>query len=462
MKQNFLSLMVMTALLGLITQSCKKDQQHIKQERTVTAGGPSGPSGTCGDSTISGVISNNLILRSCKVYKLEGLVYVADSTTLFIEPGTVIKGLKGAPNTPGGGLIVTKGAKIIAAGTVTDPIIFTSNEITPVSGDWCGIVLIGKAPTNHPLPVTIEGVWNPPIDITYGGPRNRNSTDNSGVLKYVRIEYAGYELTVDNEMNGLTLAGVGNATTLDYIEVYRANDDAFQFFGGTVNASHLLAIEPLDDMFDTNNGYVGTISFALGVADRYRADRNKSNGIESENATTGDPWVPFTHPTYQNLTIVGVSSAANASISNGAPSGTGKYGYGAHLRRNTEFVINNSVFLGYNYGLSLDIQSPSTAPNTKTKYDAGISTLTNSYVQAYIEPFVTESFGSTYVPFTPLSITNKGFISTDPNAPIRLNGPFTPLPAGVSKYFPVTLSPVRNVGAFPTGNTTWANGWTIL
>lgn len=471
MKHNLSSLrIVMTAFLiaNLIVACKKNNNQDIQPNRTTNAGGPSGPSGSCGDSTISGVITSNLTLRSCKIYKLERIVYVANNAILTIEPGTVIKGIKdpnpGGPwlQNPGGGLIITHGAKIIAEGTPADPIIFTSNEPNPVSGDWSGVVLLGKAPTNHFSAVIVEGISSNPIaDATYGGPNNNIPNDNSGILKYVRIEYAGYELAPDNELNGLTLAGVGSGTILDYIEVYKAKDDAFQFFGGTVNASHLLAVDPLDDLFDTNNGYTGTISYALGITDLTRADKSQSNGIESANNANGDPIAPYTHPTFQNITIVGVANATNASITNGEPSGTGKYGRAAHLRRNTEFSITNSIFLGYNYGISLDTQKPVSGANTKTKYDAGTSTLTGNFVHAFVVPYSTEVNFASFAAFTPLGTTNRGYSNSNPNLNIGLANPFS-VTRAISNYIPHALSPAKAFGAFPTGNTIWANGWTRL
>ncbi|ASZ10821.1 hypothetical protein KTO58_21365 [Chitinophaga pendula] len=459
-KKPLVVTLMSTAVLGMmLATSCKKDNTDLTNDRTVSAAGPSGPSGSCPDSTITGVITANLNLKSCRVYKLQGLVYVANNATLTIEPGTTIKGIKGAAGQPGGGLIITRGSKLIAQGTETDPIIFTSNEAVPASGDWSGIVLLGKAPTNHPSAVIVEGITNnPPADATYGGPTNNDPNDNSGILKYVRIEYAGYELATDNELNGLTLAGVGKGTTLDYIEVYKSNDDAFEFFGGTVDASHLLAIDALDDLFDTDNGYSGKISYALGVSDLSRADKSQSNGFESDNNANGDPLSPYTHPTYEFVTIVGQPSQAAASITNGAPSTTGRYGRAAHLRRNAEFAINRSIFLGFNYGISLDTQRPvGAAVNTKTKYDNGISTLTANFVQAFILPYATEVNGSGYTAITPTS-GNAGFTSANPNANIGLNNPFGTTRT-VNNYIPNALSSAKAFGAFPTGSTTWANGW---
>lgn len=450
--------------------SCKKeDKTRINVDRSVVAGGPSGAAGTCGDTTLSGVISTNLTLKSCKIYKLDGLVYVANNATVTIEAGTLIKGVKGiragGVETAGGALIVTRGSRLNAIGNVTNPIIFTSNEPVPASGDWGGVVLIGKAPTNYGASLSIEGVLpsSAPVDITYGGPGNFNFNDNSGILKYVRIEYAGFELTVDNELNGLSLYGVGNGTTLDYIEVYKSKADAFSFTGGTVNASHLLAIDALDDMFYTNLGYTGTISFGFGIADPTRASKNQSNGFESENSFNGAPTAPITHPVYNYMTIVGVPNATAASITNGLPSGSGKYGRAAHLRRNTQFTINRSVFIGFNYGISQDIALPVVEPpnNTYTRYLEGISILNTNYVHGYIYAYDKEVNFSGFTGIVPLGTTNKAYVNANPNLDVKLRFPFN-VTRAIVNYIPLQLSPALIAGAFPAGNTTWADGWTVL
>jgi hypothetical protein len=463
----FLPVLVVGMILNV---SCKKeDKTKINVDRSIVAGGPSGAAGTCGDSTISGVINSNLHLKSCKIYKLDGLVYVANNAAVTIEAGTLIKGMKGIPagglETAGGTLIVTRGSKLNAVGNVANPIIFTSNEPVPASGDWGGVVLIGKAPTNYGAPLSIEGIipGSAPVDITYGGPGNLNFADNSGILKYVRIEYAGFELTVDNELNGLSLYGVGNGTTLDYIEVYKAKADAFSFAGGTVNASHLLAIDALDDMFYTNYGYTGTISFGLGIADPTRSSKNQSNGIESENNVNGAPNVPFTHPVYNNITIIGVPNATVASNMNGLPSGNGKYGRGAYLRRNTQFTINRSIFIGFNYGISQDIALPVVEPpnNTYTKYLAGISILNTNYVHGYIYAYDKEVNSSGFTAIVPLGTTNKAYVNANPNFDVKLRFPFI-TPRAIINYIPNPISPAQIAGAFPIGNTTWADSWTVL
>ncbi|PSL49727.1 hypothetical protein CLV51_1011062 [Chitinophaga niastensis] len=450
-----LALLSVAALTAAIFSSCKKENR-MNDGRAVSASQviPS-------SAVLSGVLGtghavrDTILLTSGIEWHLSGLVYVDSSDVLIIQPGTRILGdVSPTAGVAGGGLIVTKNAKILADGqSATTPIVFTSERwnTTPASGDWSGVVLLGNAPTNVPTTTRVEGVTDlTPADATFGG---SNAADNSGILRYVRIEYAGFALSLNNELNGLTLAGVGNGTTIDYVEVFKANDDAFEWFGGTVNASHLLAIDALDDMFDTDNGYSGTISYALGLSDTTRADQSQSNGFESDNNATGTTATPVTHAKYNNITIVGLPNAAKASITNGAPSGTGKYGRAAHLRRNAEFEIKNAIFLGFNNGVVFDTNLGS----TYTKFTSGISTASGNYVHGFVNAYATENGGI----FTNLAAPtgNTGYIAANPNGSILLASPFNR--SSAANFVPGALAPagVKASGAFPTGNTTWANGW---
>jgi hypothetical protein len=211
---------------------------------------------------LSGKITTSRTLKANNTYKLRGLVYVTNGATLTIEPGTKIVG----EADKNGGLIITRGSKIMAEGTAANPIIFTSEKASPKRGDWAGVVILGNAPTNSSYNGTqgvgeIEGGINNAEGLgLYGG---TNAADNSGILKYVRIEYAGYAFLPDKEINGLTFGGVGNGTTVDYVEVAYANDDSFEWFGGTVNCSHIIAYKGLDDDFDTDNGFAGKFNLVL-------------------------------------------------------------------------------------------------------------------------------------------------------------------------------------------------------
>ena len=220
---------------------------------------------------VSGEISGNVTWTADKVYLIQGFVYVVNGAVLTIEPGTVIRGEKSSM----GSLIVERGGKIMAEGTLAKPIVFTSNAAagSRVRGDWGGLVLCGKASVNQPGgEVQIEGG---PRTI-YGGATTPDDNDNSGVLKYVRIEFAGYPFQPDKEINGLTFGGVGRGTSIDYIQVSYSNDDSYEWFGGTVNCKHLIAYRGFDDEFDTDFGFQGKIQFIVGLRDSAVADKSQS------------------------------------------------------------------------------------------------------------------------------------------------------------------------------------------
>jgi hypothetical protein len=208
--------------------------------------------------TIENDITSNTTLQG--VVLLKNKVYVKNNSTLTILPGTIIRG----DYTTQGTLIVTKGSKIIANGTESDPIVFTSNQNATfrAEGDWGGLVLLGKARNNQPGGVAyIEGITQS-SDTEYGG---NDDHDNSGSLKYVRIEFAGIPLEPNKEINGLTFGSVGDGTIIDYIQVSHSGDDSYEWFGGTVNCKHLISYSTTDDDFDTDFGYRGNVQFGLGI-----------------------------------------------------------------------------------------------------------------------------------------------------------------------------------------------------
>ena len=220
---------------------------------------------------LQGDITTNTTLRSIDQNLLSGFVYVTNGVTLTIQPGTVIKGQKSSKGT----LIIEPGGKIIAEGTATEPIVFTSDQPKGSRnyGDWGGIVLTGNAPVNPTSKPQIEGGPR----TTYGG---TVANDNSGILKYVRIEFPGFPLEPNKELNGLTMGGVGSGTTIEYVQVSYCGDDSYEWFGGNVNAKHLIAYKGWDDEFDTDYGYQGKLQFLLGVRDRDKADTSKSKGFK--------------------------------------------------------------------------------------------------------------------------------------------------------------------------------------
>ena len=279
------------------------------------------------------------------VILLQNKIYVKNNATLTIAPGTIIRGDKPTQ----GSLIVTRGAKLNAIGTLASPIIFTSNEGigNRNEGDWGGIVLLGLARNNQPGGVAnIEGIVQT-TDTQYGGSFDN---DNSGTLKYVRIEFAGIALEPNKEINGLTCGSVGSATTIDFIQVSHSGDDSFEWFGGAVNCKHLIAYRGLDDDFDTDFGFRGKIQFALAIRDKDVSDAiGDSNSFESDNDAAGSAGQPKTAAIFSNVTLVGPKG--NGSIV--LPVGE-KFEKAFRLRRNTAVSCFNSLVVGWEKGLSIE------------------------------------------------------------------------------------------------------------
>ena len=300
---------------------------------------------TPSDSTISGNITVNRVLDKNKVYLLSGFVYVKDGATLTIPAGTLVLGEKSSQ----GSLIVERGGKLIADGTVQEPIVFTSQQPAGLRarGDWGGIVLCGRAANNRPGGnFVVEG--NIGSIAGYGDAGYvQDDNDNSGILRYVRIEFSGIPFTPNNEINGLTLGAVGRGTTLEHIMVSYNGDDGFEFFGGTVNAKYLISYKNYDDDFDTDFGYSGKIQFGVVVRDPQLADVSRSEGFESDNDGTGTTASPRTSPIFSNMTVVGPKRLASDV------SGTNFHSdfyYGIHHRRSTRLNLFNSVFMGFDEG----------------------------------------------------------------------------------------------------------------
>ena len=279
------------------------------------------------------------------VILLQNKIYVKNNATLTIQPGTIIRGDKATQ----GSLIITRGAKINAQGTASQPIVFTSNEAVGNrnEGDWGGIVVLGLALNNQPGGVAnIEGIVAT-TDTQYGGAFDN---DNSGTIKYVRIEFAGIALEPNKEINGITFGSVGSGTTVDYVQVSHSGDDSFEWFGGTVNCKHLIAYRGLDDDFDTDFGYRGKVQFALSIRDKDVSDApGDSNAFECDNDANGTTATPKTRPIFSNVTLVGPKG--NGSIV--LPTGE-KFEKAFRLRRNSAVSVLNSLVTGWEKGLSIE------------------------------------------------------------------------------------------------------------
>lgn len=443
-------LVLSIAVLGLFSATSCKDDKNPKtpDEQTVS-------------TTLDKDITTNTTLKAGKTYSLENIIYVREGATLTIEAGVTIKAKKGK-----NAIVVSRGAKIKAEGTATDPIVFTSAETSPNNGDWGGLVILGKATTNAVFNGTagvgeIEGGVNTAEGYgLYGG---TDDNDNSGILKYVRIEYAGYPFQPNSELNSLTLGAVGRGTTISHVQTAHGFDDAFEMFGGTVNIDHIISYKTLDDDFDTDNGYRGTIQFAIAIRDKNLADVSGSNGFESDNDASGTANLPQTAPTFANVTIIGPKADANTTID-------ANFKRGAHLRRNTATSIYNSILMGYPTGIYLD------GSLSATNLGNGTMNLKGLILAGMNTPIDSNAISGANINFAGIfnaAAANNNIFNTIAeiglSSPYATGSSFNPTPNTTSPAATgaVTISGnsaiqvVSYRGAVaPGGNDTWWKGWT--
>ena len=355
---------------------------------------------------VTGVIAANTTWTADKIYLLKGFVRVGNDPTvtdipaknsgptLTIQPGTVIYGDKETKGT----LVIQRGAKIIAEGTATSPIVFTSESAvgTKEPGDWGGLVICGRASNNQPGGVfELEGGYK----AFSGGGTAPDDADNSGSLKYVRIEYAGVPINPNQEVNSLTMGAVGSGTKIEYVMCTYGLDDSFEWFGGTVNAKYLIAFKGLDDDFDVDFGFSGFVQFGLGVRGATLADQSGSNGFEVDNNGQGSDAAPFTSGTFSNMTIIGPKATRETPISL-------QFQSAAQLRRNNKLKIHNSFFTGYPNGIFID------GANTAANAAANELVLKNNVV-AGVDNWGGNGFGSAGTVFTGAPANG----ANHPNAP---------------------------------------------
>jgi len=306
-----------------------------------------GPVVACGTSLRSAcsptdplckVPSANLTLPAgCDTF-IDGLVLVPAGVVLTIEPGAIVKGRKQSTNLTPTVLVFLQDAKLNAAGTPAAPIVLTSDQ--PVGsrnvGDWGGIVLNGRAPTNCPGPGGLcfaEGLTGVHFGGTLPG-------DSSGIVTYVRIEYAGVEVAPDNVLDAFMLNAVGRGTILHHVQTNVAFEDCFEWFGGTVDANHLVASGCGDDMFDWQLAYTGAVQYALGIQDVTGPGfSGSSNGLEADNNENGFDLLPRSDPRFCNVTVVGTKSQGGVAGQNGRR--------GALLRRGTAGTISNAIMTDF-------------------------------------------------------------------------------------------------------------------
>jgi len=395
---------------------------------------------------------------SSNVYVLDGLVFVNEGQTLTIEAGTVIKGKK-TPSTgaTASALVVARGGKIIAEGTASAPIIFTGENddlngaLGTTQGEWGGVIILGKASLNStPGQTAIEGIPTTEARGIYGG--GTDDADNSGTLKYVSIRHGGAVIGADNEINGLTLGGVGSGTIIDYVEVFANKDDGIEWFGGTVSVTHAVVGLCGDDSLDYDEGWNGQNNqFILIYQDPSGGDR----GGEHDGGTSPETGSPFATPRFFNVTSVG--NGTNRAMT---------------LRDNAGGKYYNSIF--YNWSAGVDIEYLNST-SSKDRYEAGdivfanntfgmiggTTTVQNDLFKVGIitdkEPTTAEQTAFQTKLQTELANGNGNMVSdmviTRANViPGTINTTVTAAPTGI------TTANYR--GAFSGANDTWYAGWT--
>lgn len=421
---------------------------------------------TMNSTAISGVIT----LNSSTTYILKGNTNVINGGVLIVEPGTKIFGDYNTKGT----LIIQRGGKIIANGNANNPIVFTSRQPAGQrrAGDWGGIIVLGRSAINTSTGVDsaeIEG-FGPGLGPVYGGQPVIND-DSSGVLRYVRIEFPGVNLTgiSGNEINGLTMGGVGSRTVIENIQISYSGDDSFEWFGGNVNCRYLVSYKALDDDWDCDNGFRGRVQFGISIRDSAIADISSSNGfeIDNNNNTPSNFNGPRTKPVFSNMTVIGpfitTASAANPLFQRGA-----------HLRRNMLASVYNSIIMGWKVGIRFDGSGVGDAAASDTVQ------LRNIIFAGNLK--LADSTGTgTFSPQQWLQTSSFQNTVLSQNTQVQLTDPFNiypdvPLPANnVNNWIPLPGSPAlsgasfanpnltgfQNVtfrGAFGTDN--WTSGWT--
>jgi hypothetical protein len=396
-----------------------------------------------------------MVLDANKIYLLKGYVRVmGNGGNLEIPAGTIIKGEKASM----GALIVERGGYIKANGTATNPIIFTSDQPAESrsKGDWAGIVICGNSKVNSATGTAQYEGGALGIGIAeYGGGLTPNLTDKSGEITYVRIEFAGYGIQTDKEINGLTLCGVGSGTILHHVQVSYCQDDSFEFFGGTVNASHLIAYRGIDDDFDFDHGYTGKIQYGISFRDPNMADKSISRGIEDDNGNTVSR-DEYSRPVLSNFTIIGPGSNSESN-----------HGAGVYFGRNSRLVLANSVIVGAKTSaIEFGLEFPA------AEYKAGRSILSNNLVfgtganygligvTSFADVAALTTFSALGNNAALASVDAAGFNSTSiaaPNLTLKTGSPAL----GKASFAGADLSTGFTVETFAgaMGTTDWTTGW---
>ena len=404
---------------------------------------------------VTGSITGNESWTSNYYYVLRGAVFVESGGTLNIDAGTKVIGESGSVGT----LIVKRGGRLNAIGTRTAPIVFTSDQ--PVGsrsrGDWGGIILNGRAPVNIEGG---EGVGEADTGV-YGG---NDPNDSSGIMRYVRIEFAGVEFSPDNELNGIAFQGVGRGGSFEFIQVHMNRDDALEWFGGTADIKYAVASNAADDSFDWTFGWSGRAQF---IAITQRGD-DADNGIEADNNEFNNNLLPRSNPLIYNITLCGDPDTAEG----------GEGPRAANLRRGTAFTIRNFLVTGFkSTGFQIETANTATTSqieNGTSQMGAGVAwgvrnattgvagANMHSSVVTYINsgrfPSIRTTATDAEVGISAATCSNHENPNFQPSGVATLaGGQLAPIQPPNDGFF----EPVTFIGAVPPApQDNWMSGWT--
>ena len=440
-----------------------------RQSPFSAASGVTTPTAGPAVATITGDITTDRTLYADTTYTLSGFVHVPAGVTLTIEPGTTIHG---DYNTLGSSLFILRDGRIMACGTAAAPIVFTSSR--PVGerqpGDWGGLVLVGNAAINRGADTDLEGRSG---EITYGG--GTDDADDSGELCYVRVEFAGYAISADNELNAFTFAAVGSGTKLEYLQALSGLDDHFEWFGGTVDSKYLVSYESGDDHFDASEGYRGRSQFMIAYQSKVLTPRTgagdvsgdpqgiENDGCAGSNCLTGQDSEPFTQPLWANFTLVGTGPGVVDATSGG---------HGMVIRRGSAGYYVNGVVARWPRS-ALSIRDATTT----SRATAGLMQVANvlgaenaSLLHGSQQAYDTTANNVVSVAGSAASLFN--LLPTDPTsaaqfdwappagAPQRTGG-MASFPANIAAKAGSFITPTTYRGAADPAGPKWWEGWTV-
>ncbi len=404
----------------------------------------------------------NKTFTADKTWILDKFVFVNDGQTLTIEAGTVIKG-KAGQGENASALIVARGGKIIAEGTATNPIIFTA-ESDDLSGSlsknarglWGGLIVLGKAKLNSsPGESAVEGIPTTETRGLYGG---SDDADNSGSLKYISIRHGGTDIGAGNEINGLTLGGVGSGTTIEHIEIIANADDGIECFGGKPQIKNIVISYCADDCFDYDEGFRGNVQFVLAFQDPTAGDRMG----EHDGGTTPEDGSPYAHPVFYNATYIGRGISAGKRMLTFRDNAGGEY--------------HNSIFM--NQGVGVDVEKLASGQDSYSRFINGELLIANNVffdvvvagTAATPSDLFKVSFATGVADNGESTIFQGSFLNNNNSVadPGIVVSPLNPVPtnaASVSGAVAPTntwFTTTTYKGAFDPAGTNWASGWTLL